>query len=1338
MLSAYELLSKHSQGAKRVVAGLTDSMSASTYKMSGTTYPGWDFSRLYSKYNLSTPPSSYEAAAVASVLLNPRPDALNLSISPIYATNELYAAPSPVKPGIGSAWLTDFSNTRLPDLDRERFHQSNFSHTSLKDFCLFTNYGDSKNASCATRVLQLLGCAYPLVDSHHLALAKQALRLGDPNKLGMEQPALANYLIAAWSPHSMVFDDSNAIEGVNEEVYAQLHATFPLAPILVCLHDGHVTYAIRRDFLYVELTNYRSAYQNASPYLSGRDKELLTTSYPKNSGRAGGRVHLTLEMLLKTSLEPAQRAILLGFLKHRNAGNDFEQVFITTVALLPFLEGPAGRDLTLFFLRNMPVICTLTTDQVAKWLKAAHAHARIFQSLPGLALPAITIQEIRMYGDLIYGLDSLVGRSELMKLDFTAELFMRTADPIRRAVPTLTRATSGFELTLSEELYETYEDRAINTTFREVLPDKLNLESFEAWYARRMFWGASGGAPGAKITWSDREGGDKLRLNKRGALLAIPAMHFTKILERAISPVLWSVKALKFEPGKLRSILNTSMEHYVMQAYLLDHFDANVNSGTWYAIANAGAARLAAHARRLESLRHSVGFMWDFADFNINHTFVGMEKLFSALSRELLTRAQYANNPAATQKAARDIKQITSWVNAARHKTYLSDNDTQAILEIKRSLQSGERATMWVNTLRNNVDHRIVSLASEQLFGYDLAPDAGDKTGDDVFLTTRTVGDAVLMSALYNLCGAAGQAHKILLSYPQHGGARGEFVRYAYDASANRVSGYPLRALAGVVHGEFFTEPVTNPADRGATLIQQFAKVARRGVALPDALLDIMLDASVSLAYTDSKGKHRVTVPRQLIALPAALGGVGVTETANGILHSETPSVLRQVNGSYAVCIPSGEGKTTLARRYPSLFVDHDDYADLHIKKLLTEAKETGQYDKLNSAWRDAPVPKHKVLLTWHPNTVPHGTEILAACMLSKGIGLRANAANRAALRQAVANNLLSKEKLKTFNTMGALLAYVTQTAIERIDVVRSRTFAMVSNDDHSKIGSLPMLNITPVGASSILRAAHTHVVDYDSLRRFGVSDKTQVVDTALLKSALTAAYPSTVISNALATLGKDLHEYLRSHKIRPIRVAPLKISTVNVLQQLKLAYSRTIVHLHTSGGGFVPAPRHSYNSLVGLMRPAGFSNGAALALAISAPKPSKAPGKLGKLFSFLDIATAHGKTADASTSAALLKYSQEVHAFYALSSKSEGAADSLFQYLSGNVSFFPPSGGFPAEMLALARDLTLQHIETAHPTLLSGPAEHLRTACAAIESLAILAIVSTLQERLPGFIIRD
>lgn len=75
-----------------------------------------------------------------------------------------------------------------------------------------------------------------------------------------------------------------------------------------------------------------------------------------------------------------------------------------------------------------------------------------------------------------------------------------------------------------------------------------------------------------------------------------------------------------------------------------------------------------------------------------------------------------------------------------------------------------------------------------------------------------------------------------------------------------------------------------------------------------------------------------------------------------------------------AVCIPSGEGKTWLAQKYPELFVDHDS---LTLPKLEEKYVDSGNIQKwlavgnemLNPQQYDTPPQDKRILLTHHPNT---------------------------------------------------------------------------------------------------------------------------------------------------------------------------------------------------------------------------------------------------------------------------------------------------------------------------------------------------------------------------------
>jgi hypothetical protein len=68
--------------------------------------------------------------------------------------------------------------------------------------------------------------------------------------------------------------------------------------------------------------------------------------------------------------------------------------------------------------------------------------------------------------------------------------------------------------------------------------------------------------------------------------------------------------------------------------------------------------------------------------------------------------------------------------------------------------------------------------------------------------------------------------------------------------------------------------------------------------------------------------------------------------------------------------MPVGTGKTWLTKKYPNLFVDHDDLnrnKQHHIDKLIRESN----WDAVNAIHKNCSVPNGKILLTWSVNTVP-------------------------------------------------------------------------------------------------------------------------------------------------------------------------------------------------------------------------------------------------------------------------------------------------------------------------------------------------------------------------------
>ncbi|AOV81679.1 polyprotein [Ceratobasidium endornavirus B] len=101
-----------------------------------------------------------------------------------------------------------------------------------------------------------------------------------------------------------------------------------------------------------------------------------------------------------------------------------------------------------------------------------------------------------------------------------------------------------------------------------------------------------------------------------------------------------------------------------------------------------------------------------------------------------------------------------------------------------------------------------------------------------------------------------------------------------------------------------------------------------------------------------------------------------------------------------AIYIPVGEGKTTLAKKHPNIFVDHDDLLDQR-----EHARLQGKPMALSQFQKNVNVPAGKILLTWGPSTTPKHIPALGSVTLqSAPTGLpedrsRFNQSNRLSVR---------------------------------------------------------------------------------------------------------------------------------------------------------------------------------------------------------------------------------------------------------------------------------------------------------------------------------------------------
>nr|WGH72978.1 MAG: putative RNA-dependent RNA polymerase [Trichoderma harzianum dsRNA virus 2] len=1237
------------------------------------------------------------------------------------------------------------------------------------NYSLHCNSEDLDLYCCATRLAQILGYQSDFIE-HKL----------DPNKVGVTSELTTRMLNATWTEHIHIHENDCPypgkiafIEDVRGGVF--LHDTKRPPGLIIFRWLDHVAYAVGHEF--VRLDKRETVLERFNDRLRklgmSQIKKTFLEKYPLNSGRAGGKIFLTTDNALDVAFDSIETRIMAELLL--SANNDWENVAATALLLVPGVQ-LSGNNILQVLLENTWILDLCFTDYV-KVCKHIHKLTRINGTLPKHWFRFGDKERERQWTNSVYGIDIIGGRSEKLEFDTKGEMLMRLADPVKRAKLAIT--THG--LSFDYDSYDEYLDKMVATAAEELIVPQVRAETLENWYSRRFFWGPSGGAPGAEVEWDYGPGlkTDRFRLNKRGALAAIPFKHVKEVFENANEiAVQWSVEALKFESAKMRGILNTGMFPFIAQAYILTHFDSNVDTTSWFATAHGNTTRVANSLRRLSDLRNHVALMWDYADFNINHTLKMMLYMYTHIVRVLLLRVKYTIPDHVLTQLKSDFSNTLRFVLHARNNTYLRDNEHDITVRAMRSLQSGERGTSTTNSFFNRVDSNIVRETGKRLVGRDLLPFPSDKLGDDDFETTKTMRDAMIACALFNLTGAAGQIYKILVEYPGKHGSHGEFLRLSYDSANNVISGYPLRAMMGFIHGEFFNDPMPQPFERVATVLEQAAKLSRRGYYVSTRLLTAWVRNNACLVYTDKSGKkHRVTGDFRLAMTPGAFGGIGVTYTKDStLLASNIKLGIRDpvrpvIREPLAICIPSGEGKSTLARTY-DIFIDHDTLVDTAVLDALREsALLTSNWNRVNDYLRGVAsecqdfMKGKKILLTWSKHTTPSIARTFGI-QLARGTGIRANKAGRATLQRDFGSKLVIAPNfgLLTSTVLDIYLNSLTRHTYE---------FDMF-------VSSVPKPAYKPpnVDVAGLLHRSGLHVKDFDTLRRHQVPTKRSVYEE-IGHSSLTGGYPKAALNESLAIYARSIDAwYSHGHwETKRTHITPI-FSTVKVKQiaqdvvtsslGIKLARRQ-----HTTEQAFtlnemhhpdVHEIKHHYGGFTRLLKPLGASTQVTIQAIVDNTQPLIYTGKLGRLYALIKAeATRQSQnvllTKDLKDRDILTELSLFIDSIGLQNSKLDTLTDgrnpiianalsatvldsTLYEYIKGDMELIPPiNPGVSAELISLVRGAALASIE-AEPKilrklLLEQTAKAL-IAFRAYEHELLIAIIKLLNINYPGVSLRD
>jgi len=1097
----------------------------------------------------------------------------------------------------------------------------------------------------------------------------------------------------------------------------------------------------------------------------------LIERYPPTSGRAGGKVNLDLRQVVFSgalSARGRRLAVALANTPPSCIHASWESVAIIALLLCDQFSD-ASWMYSDFFHGNYRIMMEKGLAYAAKVNKELHSGARMVHSFPGMASAGPP-----GFSRSLYGLDTLVGRSEFLPLDVPAEMRMRMSDPTIRRLPAI--GPGGSTTWGPQSQY----DRALNAAIQEAV-DSANTGiieplPFKEWYETRMFWAAAGGAPGAAVRWDTDT--PLQRLNKRGALLLLPASHYQPILRNALGAVLWSKCAPKYENGKMRAIWNTSVEHYVIQAYLVDMLERNQDQSGWNASAHHLRHKVNNDLARLGAVERGVGTMWDYSDFNINHTIPAQVGLYRAIDHNLQARLPTgAADPtqAARRRATRhDLTSCLQYLVKAKETIILEDPETGTVATVVRSMQSGERITSVCNTYLNRAYTILVRRWIHHNLGYDPLPSLAYHQGDDAYEISPNILYSCVLCTVYNLLGFAGQAFKITADY----GGSAEFLRLSHNAKTGELAGYPVRSAMGLIAGEFFREFVGDPATRVGAYVDQFAKVMRRGAHLHPALLTALLQTRASVSYTDETGiKHHITPDPIRVMTPRFAGGYGVSATDPAL--SGASSIIAYAHDAFAppppvhggginagvpvprysavamirvaIGVPSGEGKSVLARTHPTIFVDHDsfmspaDYAE-H-SNLVRVARESGDWSAVNAKVR-ALVPQSgtggRVLLTWGPQTTPEGFQYLGAAILPSPSNIRANTDNRSALAHGDQPTLTTRPH----PVLGDFFARNRRIMALVGPTVRSQLVAHVARTSRSPSLLNPLIVPAYSGPSpppyTAPRVNTTLFFGRAALRRFGGAPslpdfrRTAALNATpaiprqqalILASALGGAYAPEALSANVADYARLLHCALQKGARIPqglVITMPIPDRLPHffaqwdsyVSQELARSYLDPAYAYHIPGQAspFSEHLSHKYGYFSSLTRDAGFSSDAAVAACVAELQPTTYPGKAGRWFTFV-LAMPPLRRARP------LRDLSSVFSQLQLPAHFDFATD----YLAGHLDLVPPlpTGYRSSTVASLIRAFVLSYIERTLPfvdldrTTYPGAVCHLETL--ATETLPLL-----------------
>lgn len=342
-------------------------------------------------------------------------------------------------------------------------------------------------------------------------------------------------------------------------------------------------------------------------------------------------------------------------------------------------------------------------------------------------------------------------------------------------------------------------------------PKAVNVDNFVQFWKRRRSWVAKGSTvlnqiPKEMLSYV-LEFGDhmsqkiKMRHNKKSLF-----ENHEIIGLLTDTPETWNmtkcVPKLN-ETGKKRELLPGTLMHYLVFSYVLYIAEQQQRIGSTRLNVNDDDNLAYYDNKMIAGLHH---MLYDWANFNAQHSVDDMAKVIAMLEKIPGVPEDYGYFCHAIAESFYHM-----WVidpKGGKHK-------------IEKGLFSGWRGTTWINTVLNFVYVSVGVMCCERIYS-DFKPAYFDHGGDDLDVAFYKPQDCYRMMSVMDRIGYEATRIKQMVGYDA------EFYRNTINARG--VFSSPSRALANFVSGNWESGGAKTLTEKTASILDQVAKLERRGV----------------------------------------------------------------------------------------------------------------------------------------------------------------------------------------------------------------------------------------------------------------------------------------------------------------------------------------------------------------------------------------------------------------------------------------------------------------------------------------------------------------------------